>query len=239
MLQPVVPYAITGLALGSLLKRPGAGAIIGSLVGVANTTSKKQAMGRLGFGLAADAPVAMAHGTQRASKGKPPNIALTLENAKIAVGYAVKWDFPKENKGWTPYDIGVRWDKAPWRHYSTPKGVLFEGNDYLQKKGSSSSSRGRRYLKKVKDATLKKPLSMREWTQKYKGDLFGSKKQKKRSGRGRRAPVQGPREDTDSFISPSGAAGGEQWWKTGKGKIGIAALAGTGALVLILLMTRR
>ena len=243
MLQPVVPYALTGLALGSLMKRPGAGALIGSLVGVAQTTSTGS-MGRLGYGLGPGSPEGISKGKYRAVSSRKigsgaPQIALTLKNAKLAVGYAVKQAYPSENRGWSPSDIG-NWSKAPWRHYGTPKGVLFEGDQYLAKKGSKYSSVARQYLKKVKDATLSKPLSMREFAQKFKGDLFAPKP--KKSARKSTVPVQGPREDTQQYISSSGPIDGQPgagWWNTPKGKIGIAALAGTGALVLILMLTRR
>ena len=66
MLQPVVPYALTGLALGSLMKRPGAGALIGSLVGVAQTTSTGS-MGRLGYGLGPGSPEGISKGRYRQS----------------------------------------------------------------------------------------------------------------------------------------------------------------------------
>ena len=39
MLQPVLPYALVGLGVGSLSKRPYMGALIGSLVGVFRTGS--------------------------------------------------------------------------------------------------------------------------------------------------------------------------------------------------------
>jgi len=246
MLQPVVPYAIVGLALGSLMKRPWTGAILGGLVGTAKVT--KRPRGQLsGFG---DYGLSL----MGVDMTNAPTVAPTIAKAKLAAGYAYKVADPDENEGWSPQRIATGWSGAPWNRHSSPTAILRSAQRAIQ--GKRGYKQANYYLSKVKKKTQKLPLSKREFKWKYRHEpksdgpistsKFASyferktgKKLKKRRGR---TPVQGRRDDTSSYISASGPIDGEdggKWYTTTGGKVGIAALAGTGALVLILMLTRR
>jgi hypothetical protein len=241
MLQPVLPYAIVGLALGSLFKRPGTGALVGSVVGLARTTAEPSGISGFGsYGFTSLMGVDM--------KGAP-TVAPTIATAKLAAGYAYKISDPEgENQGWSPKQIATEWSAAPWNRYSTPTAILRAAQ--LAVKGKKGEKQANYYLKKVKKETQKLPLSKREFEWKYKHEPLPSSplakgfakyfkaKTGKELPKKKRTPVQGPRGDTKQYISASPSPfEGSKWYQTTGGKVGIAALAGVSALVLVLMLT--
>ena len=212
MLQPVIPYTISGLALGSLLKQPGAGALVGSVVGVALASSKSKGVGLAGYGLQerefyAPPPVTPPSG---------PSIVTGMDSAKRAAKFAVQ----QSGKS-----------GEPWRGATTPEDVL------RQTLGTKLTVRQRAYLIGLLGSYRKR--------MKTTGKRSRSRKP---SGSAQRASVsvQGLREDTSRYISQAmngdggtNAEAGGPWFSTPKGKIGLAALAGTGALILILILTSK
>ena len=240
MLQPVVPYAIVGLALGSLLKRPGTGALVGSVVGLARTTASPS--GVAGFGSFGSVDMKNA-----------PTVAPTIAQARLAAGYGYKMADEEENRGWSPKQIATEWPGAPWNARSTSVSVLRAA--IIAVRGKPNEKLAVRYLDRVKKATQKLPMSEQEFQWKFKHapikqaaytaesfkKYFEAKTGKKlvapKKSR-RRTPVQGPRGDTKQYISASGGVlEGTQWWKSTGGKVGIASLAAAGALVLVLMFT--
>jgi hypothetical protein len=212
MLQPVIPYTISGLALGSLLKQPGAGALVGSVVGVALASSKSKGVGLDGYGLQerefyAPPPVAQSSG---------PSTVTDMASAKRAAKFAVQ----QSGKS-----------GEPWRGAATPEDVL------RKTLGTKLSVRQRGYLIGLLGSYRKRMKTTRKQT-----------RARKPSGSAQRTSVsvQGLREDTSRYISQAmnGDGGtnveaGSPWFSTPKGKIGLAALAGTGALILILMLTSK
>ena len=267
MLQPVVPYAVVGLALGSMIKRPGTGAVVGALVGTAATTrrptpqlsgygkwwdwmvigggpDRKVQDWEMGRGKRATTWSRAGNVSTRVRQGdfkgtpfsRAPKTVKSVDDAKLAAGWAYKVGKPKKhNEGWSAYDIAY-WTASPWVKKRSVKSVI----DAAMKSGISTLAKS--YLLGVRGRYSSPKAAAGLYTPWKDAVKKKEKKEKKKRYSSGYAPVQGPREDTRDYISASGPANGKEggeWYKTTGGKVGIAALAGGGALVLILLLMKR
>jgi len=192
MLQPIAPYTLVGLALGSFSKNAIPGAIAGTLFGLVQTA---KGAGSSEFGLPyTPPPVARPSG---------PSTVTDMASAERAAQFAVQQS-GKSGK--------------PWRGASTPGDVL------RMTLRSKLALRQRAYLIRLLGDYRKRTKTASEPSRAARHYLA-----RKRAS----VPIQGPREDTAQYISEPGSA----WWKTTQGKIGLAAVAGVGSLILILLLT--
>lgn len=196
MLQPVAPYTLVGLALGSFSKNAIPGAIAGTLFGLVQTA---KGAGSSEFGL----PERDFYTPPPVARPSGPSTVTDMASAKRAAKFAVQ----QSGKS-----------GEPWRGASTPGDVL------RMTLRSKLALRQRAYLIRLLGAYRKRTKTASEPSQAASPYLAP-----KRAS----VPIQGPREDTAQYISEPGSA----WWKTTQGKIGLAAVAGVGSLILILLLT--
>lgn len=233
MLRPVLPYSIVGLALGSLVKSPGAGAVLGTVVGIGRTSrgSDSPEYGWLPI-FRGSAP------STTPSYGPAPSSTPDAKTARLAAAHAIFKSDPKQAARYgTPLTMSryTGGSGIPWKGESTVSGII------------RSTLRGQYKLKVTQRA--------------YLIGLLG-KARTREALSASRSPVSPPaararavakvrsaaKKSEAATVAPAGASSDftvpqaqdpKTWISTRQGKIAISAMAGVGALVVILLLLRK
>ena len=240
MIQPVLPYALVGLAVGSLSNRPYSGALVGSLLGVARTARGADDpqygfFPTLPFLMAArsDSPGAdpIDRDTGKA-KVKVPGRVTDAKSARLAAAVAmVNSGHLKElgGKANVAEIATLKYgDMLPWSGQETPDAILKATLQRGPKLGLSE----RAYLISVL-AGFKTRQALYTQDKPKKTAKAASKAVKAVSKQSSVAdtPSQPGEPTVTTEIVP--------WYRTPKGRVGVVALAGVGSIVLLLALTRK
>lgn len=232
MIQPVLPYALVGLAVGSLSNRPYSGALVGSLLGVARTArgADDPVYGRFSI---AD----LFKGDRKESKDGSPKVAVPgrvtdAKSARLAAAVAmVNSGHLKEygGKGNVTEIATIKvGDGIPWSGQETPEGIL---KATLQR-GPKLTLSSRAYLiSALAGFRTRKSISSQERSKSAAKAASRAVKAVSKQSQATAAVSEPDIPIVETEIVP--------WYQTPKGKIGVVALAGAGSIVLLLLLTRK
>lgn len=226
MLQAVIPYALVGFGVGSIAKSPVIGAAIGTAVGLTRAEGAKKEI--------QDAGIGWIPWFMRSDVDVAPKVVTDPKSARLAAAFALQRSGKGKEYG-TPADMAkyTRGSGIPWT------GVADDPEKVLRKTLKTKlDPRQRGYLirllgdlkKRKKDIALPP-----------KSAPIAQRKKKTRPSKIQESKTSfSPLIDQLDPVS-SGSTGMERqpWYRTKGGRIGIAALAGTGAILVILLLSRK